>query len=614
MLIRYFLYGLLLLSIASPAAAQIPALKSGAPIEVVKQHEDIDVQRDGSFTRATELAYRVLDAQGVQMLQKVTLSYMDGYQSLEVEAAYTLKADGTRVNVSPEGMIYGRGNGTMPQSLKLLTIVFPDLEPGDEIVLITLSKQIIPWLSNEYAQDFAFSHVLVAHDTQLDLTAPANFPLHIDAYGVEGGEISPDSASKQHWQWRYHNDVALRLDPDGVAETDDGPRIAVSSFQNLAELAHAFSNLFAGKATVTPAIQALADRITAGISDRREQARALFEWTASHIGYVNIVLGASGYVPDSASEVLDMKYGDCKDHVMLLKALLAAKQIDSTAVLISAGKAYRLPSVASPLAFNHLITYIPEFHLFLDSTARYAPFGVLPWEDSGKPVVLVSTGETMQTPQASVDDTTLHIDQTVKFAADGSAAGDAQIRATGAAGVALRGLFSMIPAGNDADYLRSVMGPGADGTIDRGDIAQLSPTYSFGVHYRISAAANFPGPGAISTGVGYRPFTFTAMLAGEFPPSRIRAYFCPSITMEENDTLVLPDDVHITALPKGGNFDAAGLKLTVSYDTPAPGAVHARAFLRIEHPAPVCTADYYNSMRKELASMVGALRAQILYK
>ena len=35
-----------------------------------------------------------------------------------------------------------------------------------------------------------------------------------------------------------------------------------------------------------------------------------------------------------------------------------------------------------------MILYLPEFDLYADSTSPYAPFGVLPFGDYGKPVIL----------------------------------------------------------------------------------------------------------------------------------------------------------------------------------------------------------------------------------
>lgn len=600
------------------AAAQVqtmPVETSGVPIEILRSHTDIEVGKDGSFVQADDVAYRALNEQGVHALQQMTFSYTDGYQDIVVESAYTLKANGTRIDVTSQGMLYGRGASSAPgfEDSKTLTVVFPNLEVGDQVVLALLFKQAVPWFSGQFSAQFDFTRAVVAHDIQVDLTAPLDYPLKIEATGVDATDTITASG-KHHWTWRFHNDPALKPDPDAVAESDDGPHVAVSSFADYAALAHLYTGLIGTRAAVTPAIQALADQLTAGISDRREQARALYEWVSTHITYVNIVLGAGGFIPHESDAILNMRYGDCKDHVMLLKSLLAAKKIESSAVLIDAGRAYRLPTAPSLNAFDHMITYVPEFHLFLDSTARYAPFGTLPWEESGKPVVIINTGEVPKTPVISASDTAVHVTSTLRFADDGSASGDAQVSATGAAAVDLRGLMSTISANGDADYLRATMGPGADGTLARGNVADLSPTYSYSVHYRLVSAANFPGPGAILAGHGYRPFYITALVAGDLPSSRMRAYSCISISMDETQTISLPDDITIMSIPKDADFDESGIKLQMNYTQMGKNQVRERLVVHIDHPDAVCTADYYNRIRKPLASMVSALRAQILYK
>jgi hypothetical protein len=56
-------------------------------------------------------------------------------------------------------------------------------------------------------------------------------------------------------------------------------------------------------------------------------------------------------------------------------------------VLINLGNAYALPAVPSLALFNHVISYLPEFGLYADTTAAAAPFGVLPFAEYGKPVL-----------------------------------------------------------------------------------------------------------------------------------------------------------------------------------------------------------------------------------
>jgi transglutaminase-like putative cysteine protease len=600
---------------ASADVAPTPSA-SGPAVEIVQSHIDIEVKPDGSFDEANQVTYRILTQKGREALQKLSFSFTQGYQNIAVKSAYTLKADGTRIDVAPSGELYGRGATSAPgfDDLKSVTVVFPNVEVGDEISISTLFSQEVPWFKGEFAVGFDFSRQLVAHDVQISVTAPATgLPLFIDTRVLEGGQPQTEG-SKTRRTWTYHNDAPLKPEPGAVAEADDGPHIVVSSFADFATVAHTYADLFQDKSAITPDIQKLADQLTTGITDRREQARVLYEWVSTHISYVAIVLGAGGFTPHHAADVLATRYGDCKDHVMLLDALLQAKGIASSAVLIDAGTAFHLSPVASPFLFNHLITYIPEFHLFTDSTARIAPFGILPLQDAGKPVVLVPTGEVTQTPSARPEGNSFRAISTVKIDASGNAEGDTKVETKGAAAIDARLLMSALQSANDGDYFRAVLGPGADGTLDRGDPSKLTPDYGYSAHYRMPNLITMPGPGALPAGVAYKPFYFTSFVAGENPPSRMRAFYCPSVQAEEDTTIVLPPGVKILSLPKSGQYNADEMKMSIGFDDAGHGTIHETVKLTIAHPQAVCSADYYNRARGDIAKMVSALKAQILYK
>src|SRR5690606_21003711 len=114
--------------------------------------------------------------------------------------------------------------------------------------------------------------------------------------------------------------------------------------------------------------------------------------------YVAVYLGNGGLEPNAADSILGNLYGDCKDHTVILGALLAAKGIASTPVLIGAGGGPTLPQIAVLGRFNHAINYIPEFDLYLDSTSPYARFGQVPASDLGAPVVHAVDGAIARTP------------------------------------------------------------------------------------------------------------------------------------------------------------------------------------------------------------------------
>jgi len=603
-----------ILALSSIAEAQgVPGAASTAPFEIVKSHSDFDLSADGSYTEANEVAYRVLDARGREILQQTTLSYTEDLQSLEVESAYTLKASGEKIDVPEDTIMKGFGATSAPgfQDLRTLTIVFPKLEIGDQAVLVTRFQQKIPLFAGQFATNLAHSRAIKADDTQVTITAPdSGFPLQIDASGLGGGERET-FAEKYRWVWSFRNDTPVTFEPDAVTEIDHEPHLIVSSFPGYQAVAAAYAAHFEKKADVTDDLQSLADRLTQGVSDHREQARILYDWVSKNISYVNIVLGAGGFTPHSADQVLATRYGDCKDHVMLLQALLKAKNIETMPALISAGTAFTLSKVASPFYFDHLITYVPEFHLFIDSTARYAPFGVLPLSDADKPVVLVPTGEVSHTPPITADSATSNSTIVSKVASDGTMEGNSQASVTGAFAVTARALMEAIPADREKELLRQLMGAGAEGRLDRHDPTQLTDPYTFDIHYRIPDAVVMPGPGAVPVSSSIK--SLESDIAGTLPPSRNSNYLCPSMSRTVSDTVEFPKGTIFISLPKAVDLETEGIHLQTGF-TQSGSVVQETAKLRIDHPGTVCTPDYYARVRADMAKMVSSLRAQILYK
>jgi hypothetical protein len=389
----------------------------------------------------------------------------------------------------------------------------------------------------------------------------------------------------------------------------------MTSYTDYAEVARSYRDQVEDRAKPTPEISTLADDLTKGVTDRRAQAKILYEWVSEHIGYVEIVLGNGGFVPHRASAVLSNRFGDCKDHVVLLEALLAAKGIGSTAALIRVATAtYKLPDAASPHNFDHVITYVPEFNLYLDSTAQIAPFGVLPYTDAGKPVVLVSTGVLAKTPVPTSVNSTVRATASVEFKSDGSADGSTKISGTGAYGMLLRGFMRSIPAGKENDLFRNGLGPGAEGTLDRGDPHSLSDPAGYSATYHVPNAIVFPGTGTLPPHLAFKPFYFTELVGGSLPATRSSDYICVSVSADENTKFTLPPGMKLISIPDSQAFDFDQVHLHLDYDRPDPRKLTVHLSLKIDHPQATCTSEYYAHVHAALTKMSNALRQEIVYK
>jgi len=600
----------LLLKSAGAQPASAPAL------EIVKEDIDLEAAPDGRSWEVDEVHWRPLTSQGVEALQTFTLSYTQGYQTLAVRA-YTLKKDGRRIDIPRGDMLQGHGDTSQPgfEDTRTLTVVYPNLEIGDEAVMITQTQQQVPWFPNVFAFTQTFARGVVVREASVAFTSQGNdAAFHITTNGLES-QPPLSAGGKTRHVWHYHNDTARIPEPDAVTDIRDQPHIAITTLPDYADVSRLYTGLFQGHTEVTPEISKLAAQVTADARDRRVQARLLYEWVSANIRYVNIVLGAGGFVPHRAADVLKNGYGDCKDHVMLLEALLAAKGIKSSPVLIRAATStFKLPPAPSPFLFDHLITYIPEFQLFVDSTARHAPFGVLPESDAGKEVVMVAAAKTAVTPAVSLTNSTIAATSSVTVNPDGSADTESRYTATGAPAVMLRAMMAGMQPDQDNTYFQAVLGPGAEGKFQRGQPDKLDDTYEFSAHYHTAHLANIPGPGALPAAMAYKPFSLTIMLGMSLPPSRQADYLCASGTYREDVTVTMPASANVTTLPPSKSYAAEGAVMDVAYENPAPNIIKEHIVLKLDRQGPVCSASGYAKVRPQLAQMVGALQAQVLYK
>jgi hypothetical protein len=543
------------------------------------------------------------------------LSYTQDYETLQVVAAYTLKANGTRIDIPKNSYLSGFGLTSQPgfRDSHIMSLFYPNLEIGDQVVLVTVHHQLLPWFTGHFDVNADFSPVLAAHDIRYVITAPATMALKIDAMGLDGGAEQAEGGKKR-WVWQYHNDKAVTPERDAVSETDFAPHLRVTSFADYPEVARAYRERSQDRTAVTPEITVLADDLTKGVTDKRAQAKLLYDWVSTHIGYVQIVLGAGGFTPHFAKDVVSNRFGDCKDHVVLLEALLAAKGIPSTAVLIHIGTpTYKLSDAATPHSFDHVITYLPDFNLYLDSTAQLAPFGVLPYSDTGKPVLRVDSGEVTITPTPTSANSIVRATSEVALDADGNAQGSTKITAQGAYGISMRDLVQRIPAGKENDLLRSMLGPGAEGTLDRGTPRVLDDPFAFGATYSVPSALALPGPGALPR-LWFKPFFFTDMVAGSLPATRSSDYICYSLDATEDVKITLPPDMRLLSIPDPQSFDAEGVHLQIAYDRTSPHVLREAFALKIDHPRETCTPDYYARVHGALAKMTNALRQDVIYK
>ncbi|NOT64643.1 MAG: DUF3857 domain-containing protein [Methylotenera sp.] len=523
-----------------------------------------DVQADGTYTLDRFKSMRINNQQGVQASGQVPVSYSTSLEELAILEAYTTTKDGKRIDVPADKILEQQSQESrgapMFDDAKVKVIVFPNVEIGSVLSFRVRSKQKIPMFPNAFSMTKAFGQNWDYKASSVTVRAPESMKMYVEAIDLTGGEIKTDKPGTKMWRWALEKPTLIAPEPSSVSDADFSPRLSVSSFPNYEAVASAYLARAKPKAAVTRAIQKLADKITEGITDKRAQTEALYRWVSKDIRYVGVFLGFGGFVPHSADEIANVRYGDCKDHVTILDALLAAKGIRSSTAVINAGNSlWMFKEAFTPYQFNHVITYLPDFDLYVDSTTSgLAPFGVLPPSEYGKTVLLTDDGtgkaKLVTLPTANAAQNQAHVVTKVTLSKDGTLKGKSKTENTGVYDAIARSIFSNVNKGAESQFAGQVLtmtGQQGTGSYSFADIRDLTKPFGFTGQFELPNYVQMSGPSAMRIPVGLGNINgITRILRDAALPKRNFPMTAGGGYEEEVTTLTMPEGTKIISLPK----------------------------------------------------------------
>lgn len=611
----------MLFAVTFAANAADNAPSSSGEIKIEKSHSNFEVNSDGSYVVTRDLVYSVLTEEGVKIANHAGLSYSTSLDEAEILTACTLKKDGRRIDV-PASNIQEReavaGGGPMFSDIKAKMIIFPDVAVGDRVEFSYKRTRKTPLFPGQFSFSEVFSKFLVSNDTEIRVSVPIN-ALDIRTFdsGVNGGRVE-DKDGRSRWVWTYQNHEIAKPEVGSVSPLDYGSRIVVSSFKDYGAVAAAYEERAKPKAQVTEKVRALASELTGSAATELEKAKILCTWVAQNIRFARNSMGVGSVVPHEADEVLANRLGDCKDHVALLQALLAAAGIESTPVLLNAGTSYKMPEVASPSVLDHVITYIPSLDLYFDSSSEYVPFGQLPHYVRGKPAIHTRNFDGIRhTPACDYKADTSTMKEVLRFHEDGSAEGEVNIEETGFTASLVRALMAKIRPNTEDLLVRGALESGGytgTGALTKADPRNPSDKYSYGIKFKVTGALNLPGPGALSIkpvfpGAGQ----VLSNLSGLNLPEITLDNICSGNISTEEFKLFFPKNVKIVSLPKDVHLTDDRVSYDSTYRLDGNSVTITRRFEdRIS--GPVCTPDEDRKYRSIGREVLKDLKAQIIFQ
>ena len=605
--------------------AQFATPEYKSPITIKKLEVIYEINSDGTYTQDTFGQIQINIDQAVQSQAQTYLAYSDTLESLEVLEAYTETPGGEKIVVPADKIITQQSpiSTSAPafDDIKVTAIVFPQISVGASKTYHYKLNQTTPLFKNHFSMFEMIPQSVDIESVTITLIAPKDLKIYIQAIDIKGGKVKSDISGKAKWVWTVKDQKGQMPESGAISETNYSPRIAVTTFADFCEVAKAYLERAADKEKVTDEVRKLADKITAGLTDPRDQAEALHNWVTGNIRYVALSFQVGGVVPRDADSIIQTGYGDCKDKVVLLDALLAAKGIKSSPVLINSGDVYWQPDVALPLGiYDHAIVYLPDFDIFVDPTSEIAPFGILPVKEYSK-YALVTRGLDKGScikmlPEPSPEVSNIKTITTITINNDGSAKGQSTIQANGGMAYVLRSYKASIPPGQEAIAARAFLtrsGQQGEGTITGSDPRNLMEDIKVETEFTLQNVLMMPGPGAfmIPTGIP-NPSPIVILSFGTNLPERKYPSYQSGYEKVERTSLTLPDTVKIMQLPKDVTIENKYGSYSAIYKQDGQ-TIDIERRLSVKTPRGLCPPEGYPLIR-ELGLAIGRdMRSQVLF-
>lgn len=586
---------------------------------IERQIVHVTINKDGSYEELEELTIHIKSQQAVESRSQADIAYSSDYQKVEILEAYTILPDGKKVKVADNAIRTVEddlaGGATMFSDLKHKIIIFPNVQVGARVYYKVKTIEHTPLYPNHFYYAHHFSPSAQYDYVEFNFTYPKDMPMRVKSRDVSGKKIETDN--KVSYQYTFKQ-IDIKLgEPSQVATSDFAPGIYFSTFKDYIEYSQAYEVRAKDKMAVTPNVKKLAEQITKGITDRKAQARALYNWVSREIRYVAIYMGNGGIVPHAADDIIRNRYGDCKDKNTLLIALLKAKGIDASSAIINSGSAYAVPELPVFTPFNHVITYLPEWDLYVDATQELAPFGELGDHIVGKTTLLTALNKIGKTPKLSPDNNRIITSINIKILPNGDMQGTSQTNYKGNREIAARykyeGHVTTRAEKMVEDHLYKFRQTGS-GKFQTTNVFDLDTPFTLNTEFKLDPITNFPGPGAMTVPVGLSPGNITLISFNKPKDKFYFPYECTSGYIEENTTLEFPKKTKVTNIPKSIKFQEKGTEYTSTYQKISDNKLQIKRTLKLNKPSMVCQPDELKYWQNMYQVIKKDLRSQIFYE
>lgn len=303
----------------------------------------------------TYLRIKVMDAAGVSRFSSIEIDFNPLSEKLFVNNLSVMDESGkiTAQGKPSDYYIIDKQDNEMATFDQTLHITVSHLEPGNIIDLTYTRKQLGD------PKEFLFYTTSLSQDRPVRLSAVCYVG---DPALIRYTHTNAPAPQKldHGLAWIMENPPVYRWEPEEAPYEAYLPIVRISDSKiDWHRIGQKYFDDIKEKLALDEDTRGLAKTLVKSCKTNSEKIAALVGHVQAGYTYKAIEFGRRAWVPHTAAQIIENKYGDCKDHAVLVHQLLKAMGVPSFLALVNTGSRIE-PSLPSLDQFNHMIVFIPD--------------------------------------------------------------------------------------------------------------------------------------------------------------------------------------------------------------------------------------------------------------
>ncbi|HEV8658448.1 MAG TPA: DUF3857 domain-containing protein [Thermoanaerobaculia bacterium] len=317
--------------------------------DILSDHQ-IRVAPDGATAHYFRTVRKVLTQAGVQNASEVTIDFDPSFQRLVIHEVTILRGGQGSSALHPADIRVIEKEDESENGIydgRLTALLFlKDVRAGDVIDWSWSIDGANPILRGRYADQYDLRSEVPSHRIRHRLLWEGTRPLQ------SRGQTPVKEGNT--FTWEVHNAAAVDLEDALPSWYEPWESVDVTDFASWSEVAQWAAVVFEADDESRAAVKDLAQKIRRDHPD--DPITAAIRFVQDDIRYLGLEIGRNSHEPRQPAEILEQRWGDCKEKALLLSLLLRELGLEADSALVNTKAKHRLDRrLPSPFAFDHVV-------------------------------------------------------------------------------------------------------------------------------------------------------------------------------------------------------------------------------------------------------------------